>query len=168
MNTIFTRRSIRDFQDRPLEPETLEKILRAAMQAPSAANQRPWEFIIVRDKSLKKELAGVSPYAKAVLKAPVSIVLLGNKKELMFPRYWEQDMGACAQNLLLQAAEEGLGAVWLGVAPEEERIAYISGLFDLPEEVIPFCIIPVGYPLEGRGNRREDRFEASRIHNDRY
>jgi nitroreductase len=168
LNTIFTRRSVRNYQDKTVEPETLEKLLRAAMQAPSAGNQRPWEFIVVHDKELQEKLSGVNPYAKAIAKAPVSIVLLGNMKDLMFPQNWEMDMSACAQNLLLQAVDEGLGAVWLGVAPEEDRIEYVRGIFDLPDNVVPFCIIPVGYPEEGRGNRELDRFEASRIHRDKY
>ena len=168
LNSIFTRRSVRTFQNRLVEPEKLNRILRAAMQAPSAGNQRPWEFLIIDDEDLRSKLSGISPYAKPVLKAPVSIVLLGNMEDLKFPRNWELDMSACAQNLLLQAVDEGLGAVWLGVAPEEDRIAYLKNLFDLPENVIPFCIIPIGYPEEGKGNRELDRFDAGRIHENKY
>jgi nitroreductase len=94
----------------------VEILLRAAMQVPSAANQQPWEFFVVRNPETKVELSKLSPYAGSIASAPIAIVMLANTKRLTFPDHMEQDMGAATENLLLQAAEMNLGAVWLGVA----------------------------------------------------
>lgn len=82
MDVIFKRRSIRRYKDQAVEDEKIEKLLRAAMQAPSAVNQQPWEFIVVRDKSILNKLAGLSPYSKMVADAPLAIVVLGNEERM--------------------------------------------------------------------------------------
>ena len=167
MNSIFTRRSVRTYQNKPIEPEKVEQLLKAAMQAPSAGNQRPWEFIVVQDKALLKKLAMTSPYATPVKEAPLSIVLLGNMSGLMFPENWQMDLAAATQNLLLQAVELELGAVWLGVSPVKERMQHITKLFELPQHILPFAIVSVGYPLGAR-NQFVDRYEPAKAHFDKY
>lgn len=168
MEEIFTRRSIRRFEDRPIEKDKLDKLLRAAMQAPSAGNQRPWEFLVVENKETREKLSHMSPYAGPCASAPAAIVLLANLGSLRFPDNWQQDMGAAAENLLLEAVHLGLGAVWLAASPEEERENYVRELFGLPEQVRPFSVIAVGYPAEGQNNRFVDRYEASRVHYETY
>jgi nitroreductase len=166
MNSIFTRRSIRKYLNKPVESEKVEQLLKAAMQAPSAGNQQPWEFIVVQDKELLRKLSLTSPYAGPVKEALVAIVVLGNKENIKFPEYLQQDLSAATQNLLLQAVELELGAVWLGVAPLEERMKYITELFDLPESILPFAVVPVGYPeIE---NKYIDRYEKAKIHYGKY
>lgn len=166
METIFKRRSIRRYEDKQVENEKIEKLLRAAMQAPSAGNQRPWEFIVVKDKETLKRLSNVSPYSNMVATANLAIVLLSNKDYMKYPEYWQQDMAAATQNLLLEASYLGLGAVWLGIAPLKERMEYVKEIFDLPENVDVFAIVPIGYPLEE--NKFIDRFEQERIKFERY
>ena len=122
MNSIFNRRSVRKYLLKSIEPEKTEKLIRAAMQAPSAGNQQPWEFIIVREKECLEKLSEVSQYSGLVKNAPLAIVMLVNKECLKYPDYWEQDLSAAAQNILLEAVEIGLGAVWLGIAPEIDRM----------------------------------------------
>lgn len=163
MKAIFNRRSIRKYKDKPVEREKIEKLLRAAMQAPSAGNQQPWEFIIVEDKEGLKKLSEASPYSKMVANSAVTFVLLSKKEGAMFPLCIQQDMGAAAENLLLEAVELELGAVWLGIAPIQERMNYIQNMFGLPEGIEPFALIPVGYP-DGQKNEFVDRFDATRIH----
>ena len=119
MKEIFHRVSVRKFEDRAVESDKVEQILRAAMAAPSAGNQQPWEFIVVENKETLAQMANVSPYATPLKNAAVSIIVLVNKDSLRFPSYWQQDLAAATQNLLLEAAELGLGAVWLGIAPED-------------------------------------------------
>lgn len=167
MNSIFTRRSIRKYQDKIVEKDKIEKLLRAAMQAPSAANQQPWEFIVIQDKGKLGKLSEMSPYSKLLAKAPLAIILIANKENLKFPDSWQQDMGAAAENILLEAVELGLGAVWLGTAPEEDRINYIKDMFNLKENIIPYCVISLGYP-EGEGNKFIDRFDESKVHYEKY
>lgn len=146
MDIISNRRSIRKYEDRPIEKEKIEKLLRAAMQAPSAVNQQPWEFIVVENKDTLKKLSEMSPYSKMVEGAAAAFVVLANSDNIKIPTAWQQDMGAAVENLLLEAVHLELGAVWLGVATVEDNINYIKELFDLPETIKPFALIPVGYP----------------------
>jgi len=163
MQAIFDRRSIRKYEDRPVEKEKIEKLLRAAMQAPSAANQQPWEFLVIEDKEVLNKLAQTSPYSKMVASSAVTIVLLSRKEGLLVPSCVPQDMGAASENLLLEAVELGLGAVWLGIASIPDRMEFIKKLFDLPENIEAFALIPVGYP-DGQKNKFVDRFDEARVH----
>jgi len=167
VDSILNRRSIRRYCKRTVENDKIEKLLRAAMQAPSAANQRPWEFLVVDDKDILKELACTSPYSGIVANSAVTFVVLSRKDGLIFPDFSLQDMSAAVENLLLRAADLGLGAVWVGVSPVEERIKYITNMFNLPENIEPFALIPVGYP-DGQKNEFVDRFDETRVHYNRW
>ena len=164
MKEIFTRRSIRRYNDTKVEHEKIEKILRAAMQAPSAKNQIPWEFLVLEEKETLKKFSTMTQYSKALETASVAILLLMNKTILVSPSFWEQDMAAAAQNILLEAVHLGLGGVWLGIAPEEDRILFTKELFNLGDTLQPFCVISLGYPAEGRTNKFIDRFDHNKIH----
>lgn len=166
MNEIFNRASVRVFKDAPVEKEKIEILLKAAMQAPSAGNQRPWEFIVVEDKKTLEQLSETDPYAKFVAKVPAAIVALGNTDEMRFPEHWEQDLGAACENILLEAVSQELGAVWLGVAPLKERMDHITKVFDLPDNIRPYSIIPFGYAK--RPYEVEERYDADRVHFEKY
>ena len=166
MNEIFNRASVRVFKDAPVEKEKIEMLLKAAMQAPSAGNQRPWEFIVVEDKKTLGQLSETDPYAKFVAKVPAAIVALGNTDEMRFPEHWEQDLGAACENILLEAVSQDLGAVWLGVAPLKERMDHITKVFDLPDNIRPYAIIPFGYAK--RPYEVEERYDAGRVHFEKY
>ena len=163
MDEIFSRRSIRKFKNQEVEPEKIEQLLKAAMQAPSAANQQAWEFIVVQDKEMLKQLAQVSPYAKPVEASAVTFVLLANEKDLKIPTAWEQDLGASSENLLLEAVHLGLGTVWLGVATAASVAENVSRLFGLPDYIKPFSLIATGYP-DGQENQFVDRFRPEKVH----
>ncbi len=160
MKNIDIRRSIRSYLDNDVEYEKIEKILRAAMQAPSAGNQRPWEFVVVRNKELLMKLSEMGPYSKMIAKAPVAIVLIGKERDLVFEDLWTQDMGACTQNLLLEIVEQGMGGVWLGVAPLVERMQYVKDVLNLKEGK-PFAVVPFGYTEDK--NKYIDRYEENRV-----
>ena len=164
MEIINRRRSIRKFSEAPVERDRIETFLKAAMQAPSAGDQRPWEFLVVENRARLEALSRMSPYAGMVAHAPAAVVFLANTKRLRFPGNWQQDMAAAAENFLLEVADQGLGAVWLGVTPEDEREQYVMELFSLESHFKPFCVIPLGYPAEGQENRFIDRFDPERIH----
>lgn len=169
MNAIFKRKSIRKFLDKPIEDEKIERLLRAGMQAPSAINSQPWEFIVVRDKDSIKTIENMSLYSKPAKTSTCCIITLFNRGYTdKFDDYcWvEQDMGACTENILLQAVEEGLGAVWLGTYPNEERVNYLKEHFDIPDNVYPYSVIVLGYPTEDYHG--ESRFDESRIHYETY
>mgnify|MGYP001036725412 CR=1 FL=1 len=161
MKEIFQRVSVRKFTAQEVEADKVELLLRAAMAAPSAGNQQPWTFCVVRDRALLDRLSEASPYAKPLLGAPLCIAVTGLGHGLRFPEYWQQDLGACTQNLLLEAEHLGLGAVWMGIAPLEERMQAVRGVLGLEEESKPFCLIAVGYPAERAAGH--DRYDPSRV-----
>lgn len=161
MNSIFHRISVRKYQDKPVEKEKIEQILRAAMQAPSATNQQPWEFFVVTDPEKLEALSRVSPYAGMTRDAPAAIVP-AYRKECRLPSYAQIDMSICLENLWLETDALGLGGVWLGIAPEEERMRRVEEILHMPAHLRAFAIFPLGYPAEERP--QQDRFDPSRIH----
>lgn len=167
MNILFERRSVRDFTGEKVEKGVTEYVLKAAMNAPSAMNQQAWEFLVVDDRNMLNELAKVSPYAGPVSKAPLAVVVLGNRDRMKVAQMWEQDLGACTENLLLGATSAGLGAVWIGIAPIRDRMNAITDLFDLDENLLPFAIVAMGHPKE-KTEPHQDRFDPSRIHYNGY
>ncbi len=161
MNAIFKRISVRTFENRAIEDEKIELLMRAAMASPSAGNQQPWEFYIVTDKDKLMQLSESSPFAGCTEHAPMAIVTC-YRKEIRLPEYANIDISACAENILLEAEEVGLGAVWLGIAPIKERMKAVKHILDIPSHLEAFAIIPCGYPAEFR--EQQDRFEKERIH----
>ena len=161
MKEIYTRASIRKFQDRPVEEEKITALLRAAMAAPSAGNQQPWEFYVVRNPEMIRALSGVSPYSGCAARANVVIVSVYREK-LWAPAYAHVDMSIAMENLWLETVNQGLGGVWLGIAPQEARMQAVEQVLDLPEQLRAFAIFPFGYPAEER--QQQDRFDESRIH----
>ena len=161
MNSIYHRTSIRRYQNRPVEREKIEAILRAAMQAPSATNQQPWEFYVVTDQNRIRELSRVSPYAYPAEQAPVVIVPV-YRKVCRAPAYAQIDLAIALENLWLETDSLGLGGVWLGIAPVEERMLAVERILDIPEELRAFALFPLGYPAEER--QQQDRYDESRIH----
>ena len=160
-NSIYHRVSIRKYENRPVEPEKTEAILRAAMQAPSAGNQQPWEFFVVTDSAKLEALSKVGPYAGYTKDAPAAIVSAYREKCWM-PEYAQIDLSIAMENLWLEADAQGLGGVWLGIAPLEERMKEVEIILDIPASLRAFAIFPYGYPAEQR--IQENRFDTRRIH----
>lgn len=166
MDAILNRKSIRKYKDIKVSDEVVEALLKAGMAAPSAVNEQPWEFIVLRDKEIMKKITEVHPYSKMLLNTDVAIVVCGDKSKELVKDFWVLDCSASAENILLAAEDMGLGAVWLGVYPLDERVQAIKKLLNLPISVIPLTIIPIGYPDEER--KPVDRFNTTRIHYDRW
>ena len=161
MQDIYHRVSIRKYQDRLVEREKIEAVLRAAMQAPSATNQQPWEFYVITDRGKLKALSEVSPYAYMTKDAPAAIVS-AYRKECRVPAYAQIDMAIAMENLWLETDAIGLGGVWLGIAPQEERMKAVEEIVGIPDHLRAFAIFPLGYPAEER--KQQDRYEPERIH----
>ena len=162
IEAIHTRRSIRNYQDKQIPDELITQILKAAMAAPSARNQQPWEFIVISDPEIKEEVPTVSPFTKMILSAPAGILVCGNLDIETAPGYWVIDCSAATQNLLLAAHSLGLGAVWTGVYPREERMNGLTELLNLPQHISPHSLVVMGYPVEIPP--QQDRFKPERIH----
>lgn len=163
MEAIFTRRSVRSFKNQRIEDEKVDKMLRAGMQAPSAYNQQAWEFIVVRNKQVLKRLSTSNQYAGSLADADVGIIILGNTEKMTLQLMWEQDLGACTQNILLQATALGLGAVWYGTTPYKDRMEFIQKEFNLSENLLPYCMLGIGYPKNENANTFIDRYDADKV-----
>ncbi len=161
MNSIFHRVSIRKYQEKKIEQEKVEQLLRAAMAAPSACNQQPWEFYVVTNKNVIEKLSKTSPYAGCAKDAPLVFVPC-YRKDGIAPDYFEIDLSAAVENLLLQADALGLGAVWMGIAPDAGRMNAVREVLDIPQTLEPFALVPCGYPAEARP--QENRYDESRVH----
>lgn len=149
IENILSRSSVRSYTSEPVTDAQLTAILHAAMSAPSGVNRQPWEFIVVDDRDLLKQLADALPYAKMTAKAQLAIIPCGNKERFLDgvdSVLWEQDLSAVSENILLSAHALGLGAVWTCLYPHEERIAPVRHLLNLPDRLIPFSLIPLGHP----------------------
>jgi Nitroreductase len=165
-DVILTRRSIRKFTQDPVTETQVAALLTAAMAAPSAGNQQPWQFVVVREKAMLEAVARLNPYAAMAPKAPVGILVCGDTRAEKYAGYWVIDCAAAVQNLLLAAHEMGLGAVWTGVYPTTDRVEGFAKLFGAPAGVIPHSFIPVGHPAETK--KREDRYRPERVHLERF
>lgn len=163
---IATRHSVRHFTADEVDEAQVVTLLRAAMAAPSAGNQRPWRFVVVRDAEIRELLSVSTQYASPVGRAPLCIVVLADTRDNKHPGYWVQDCSAATENLLLAARAIGLGAVWIGVHPHEEREANVRAIVEAPEGFAALCMIAVGHP-EAEGPSA-DRFDAGFVRQDRW
>ena len=161
MNSLYHRVGIRKYQNQPVEKEKIEALLRAAMQAPSAGNQQPWEFYVVTDQKKLEALSRVSPYAGMTRDAPVAIVS-AYRTDCRLPDYAQIDLSIAMENLWLETDAQGLGGVWLGIAPLGDRMRAVEEIIGMPETLRAFAIFPFGYPAEER--KQQDRFDPDRIH----
>jgi nitroreductase len=166
MSAILERRSVRKYTEQEVSEELIEKLLMAGMSAPSAGNEQAWQFIVIKDKNILNEIPKFHPYSQMLKAVDVAIVVCGDLNLEKFEGYWVQDCSAATQNILLMAQEMGLGSVWLGVYPLEDRVSSLKELLGLPESVIPLSILPIGYPAESK--EPNNRLDTTRIHRDRW
>lgn len=149
INNILNRTSVRSYEDRAVESDKVEKLLRAGMAAPTAVNKQPWHFIVVTDKNQLLKLSEANPNAGMAVKAPLAIVVCGDMDKALegdAREFWIQDCSAATENILLAATGMGLGAVWTGTYPSKERCAAVAKALKLPESLIPLNTIVIGYP----------------------
>lgn len=166
LEVINTRRSIRKYKEGEISKETINKILEAGMSAPSAINEQPWHFVVITEKNILKKIPEIHPHASMATKATIAILVCGDLNLEKAKGFWVQDCSAATQNILLAIHALGLGAVWTGVYPRQKRIDGFRKLFNLPENIIPFAFIPVGYPAEKPF--KADRFKKERIHYNKW
>jgi len=154
---IKNRKSIRRYDPSGVVTDGQIKVmLEAAMLAPSACNTRPWEFVVVRDRSILDKIVDFHNWAKMLKTARAAIVVIAlpdSQKGQSGEGMWQHDCGAATQNILLQATDMGLGTCWCGLHPVEELMDETRKLFDIPKDKIPFCVIAVGVPAEPFGSR---------------
>ena len=163
LENIAARKSVRKFLKKEVEEEKITAILKAGMAAPSGMDRRPWEFVVVTDRAALDSMAAGLPYAKMLTQAPMAIVVCGDSTR---SSYWYVDCSAVTQNILLAAEALDLGAVWTATYPYEDRIGIVRKYTGMPEQIVPLCIIPIGYP-DGP-QKAKDKYDASKIHRNKF
>ena len=165
LHNILQRKSVRAYTDRAVSHEQLDTLIRAAMAAPTGRDMRPWHFIVLEGRHQLSPLAEQLPYAKMLAEAQAAVVVCGDMsvtdKEGNSSRNWTFDCSAATENLLLQAEAMGLGAVWTGVYPYDERIEAVKQALHLPDHLIPLNVIPIGYP---KGDPQpKDKYDPAKV-----
>lgn len=162
LQAIKTRRSIRKYQDKAIPTEVIKDILEAAMFAPSAGNEQPWQFVILEERNLLDAVPSICPTASMCRHSPAAILVCSDSTLEKYPDFWVQDCSAAVENMLLAAHALGIGAVWAGIYPLKERIEGFRKLLTLPEEITPFALVTLGYPDEQPA--LPQRYRKDRVH----
>ncbi|MCD8194582.1 MAG: nitroreductase family protein [Tannerellaceae bacterium] len=160
LHTIFNRKSVRQYTEKPVEKEKIEILLKAGMTAPSSMDNRPWSFVVVTDRAMLDTMAEGLPYAKMLKETKQAIVVCGDTT--LSPRNWFIDCSAVTQNILLAAESMELGAVWTAVYPNDNRISIVRNTLNIPGHVIPLAVVPFGYPRGAHSPK--DKYDPARIH----
>jgi nitroreductase len=163
IQTIFSRRSIRNYTSELVSEADIKTLLEAAMAAPSASNNKPWHFVVVTERETLDALAEAHPYGKMLAQSPLCIAVCGDPA---ISDYWEQDCSAATENLLVAVAALGLGAVWLGVHPRDDRLASVRRILGIPESIFPLNLISVGHPAEEKEPRTQ--YDEARVHREQW
>jgi hypothetical protein len=154
LDVILSRRSIRSYENKPLNDTIFEHLLKAAMAAPSAHNQQPWEFVIIDERKLLDQIPEFHPYSKMLLGAPAAILVCGNKNYIKDEDLWPQDCAAATENILL------------AVYPKRDLMEGLSKLLNLPENIIPFSLVALGFPAKTK--EPANRYDPSRVHKNKW
>lgn len=163
LDNIFARKSVRTYLNKGVEKEKIDLMLRAGMAAPSGKDVRPWEFVVVTERASLDSMAAALPYAKMLTEARYAIVVCGDSAR---SSYWYLDCSAATQNILLAAESLGLGAVWTAAYPYEDRMEVVRKYTALPENILPLCVIPFGYPATRQ--QPKQKYDEKKIHYEKY
>ena len=166
LEAILTRRSIRKYKSQSVPKDVINKLLEAAMAAPSSMNLQPWRFVVIDDRAVLDKIPELHPHAKMLKEAPLAVLVCADSKVQNIEGYWAQDCSAATENILLAAHALGLGAVWLGVFPRKERMDAVAGLLRLPEEIKPVSLVSIGHPAEEKP--ASNKFDPSRVHRNKW
>lgn len=170
LKAMATRKSVREFTDEGITFEDIKKILTAGMSGPSCMNKRMWSFVVIRNKELLGKLSVANGlYAGPLRGAALGILVCGDLERALpeAPEYWVIDASIAAQNMVLAAQDLGIGSVWLGCWPCEDRVQEVKELMTLPENIVPHSILALGYAKEP-DNEERDLYESDRVHFDEW
>jgi nitroreductase len=165
MQAILTRRSIRRYTSKPVSDELVDQLLNAAMSAPTAAGQ-VWRFVVIRSRDTLESIQEFHPHAQMLKTAAVGILVCGDPTAEALKGRWILDCAAATENMLIAANALGLGAVWVGIYPVDERITGVRKLLGVPGHIMPLSMVSLGYPAEKKDPPA--RFRREFIHYDRW
>lgn len=177
--TIMQRKSVRSYNGDTIPADIMEKMLRAAVAAPSGMDIRPWHIVVMTDKSQYEKMFEGNGNMEKFMQSGAVVIFCADTTVTRPPRenpdapavtvpnpMWRDDMGACTENFLLAAEAFGLGAVWTACYPFQDRMATVADYLNLPGNVVPYCVVPVGYPTGD--NQPKDKWDESRIHYNKW
>ena len=163
LNYILNRRSVRKYKNEQVPENLIEDLLRAAMNAPSAANQQPWHFVVITDREALNEISNIHGGYACLKNSPLAILVCAEPDAAKLKFYYQYDCAAATQNILLAAGSVGLGAVWLGISPTSDKeSSIITRVLNIPKHIKPFSLVSVGFPDEAP--EPADRFNKEKIH----
>jgi nitroreductase len=160
-DAILTRRSIRKYTSQKIEPDLVDKIIKAGMYAPSAVNKQPWHFIVFEDRKTMQEIMNVHQSSAMLAEAQTAILVCYDEHMQHDEGYGAVDCSNATQNMLLAAHALGLGACWVGIYPRLKRMEALHSIFGLPQHVKAFAVIALGYPAEKKN--MAERFKPERV-----
>jgi nitroreductase len=147
IKAIMTRRSIRSWTTEPVSSEERKIILEAAMNAPSAADARPWHFVKIDDPEVIKKFTNMGG-TEMLAESTFMVLVCGDQSEEIYPGFWPQDCSCAAQNMQLVAHDLGIGCVWIAIYPLEERVKICREVLGIPDSITPFSLVAMGVPNE--------------------
>jgi nitroreductase len=162
MDAILKRHSVRSYSTEPIDDAVIEKIIHAGMSAPSAMGSKPWHFIVISDREKMNAVVNIHPYARMMLQAQRAILVCGDTGAETFLEYFQQNCSAATENILIAATSLGVGSVWVGLYPGEKYRHDFKKLFNLPDGIEPFALVPLGFP--DHAMQPSNRFDPSRVH----
>lgn len=162
IKNLLGRRSIRKYTSQSITENIIHELLNAGMHAPTARNRQPWHFVVANERKTIDALSEAHPYAKMLREAPLAILVCGDRTLQEEDAYLVQDCSAVTQNIMLAAHAKGLGSVWLGMYPRNERMDKVGALLELPDHILPVALISIGYPDEIK--EAPDRYKQERVH----
>jgi nitroreductase len=168
LETIYSRRSVRNFTGGNISQELIDELVKAAMAAPTAVNMQPWEFVIIRDRAMMDRLGDGLPFAKMIYKAGAAVVVCTTPEKAndKMQEYAIIDACCATMNMLLAAESLGLGAVWTAAYPRNDRMVYVRKCLNIPDNVIPLNVIPIGIPLGT--DQPKNKYKPERIHREKW
>ena len=179
IRTIMSRKSVRSFTDQPIPAEYMETMLKAAMAAPTGSNIQPWHFVVLTDKSQYEKVFENNFNMRIFNSAAAVVVFCADTTVTRPPRNnpdgepvtrpsgtWRDDLGACTENFLLAAESLGLGAVWTAGYPYSDRYASVKRELGIPDPILPYCAVAVGYPAGDE--QPKDKWKPERIHYEKW
>ena len=167
LEAITRRRSVRAFTAQDVPDETVELLIRAAMEAPTAGNRQTWRFVVVRDQATKEKLASPAGKAPAAAASVCIVVLADPSARGIDHPTWAFDAALAVENLMLTAVDQGLGTVWLAGWPNPEWAANIKASVESPDELVPICVVALGVPAE-KPKPHDDRYHPEWVFRERY
>ena len=161
---ILKRRSIRKFTTQPVNEGDVQRLLEAAMAAPSSNNLKPWHYVVTTDRKTLDGLAQAHPYGKMLREATLAIAVCADPRTS--PTGWVQDCSAATENILLAATALGLGSCWVGCHPHEDQKEAIREVLKVPPNIEILSLLAIGHPGEEKEPRTQ--FDSSRVHREKW